>query len=272
MLDQRGDRVPVGLPGVGLRDGAPVQRDRGARRTPGRSGRRRGRSGGRRRGPCGSSSSPARRTARPRRPRASRISAEQPALPRQRSPAALAGHLGHRAAEVEVDVGDAVLGAEDLGRPCRRRPGRCRRAGPSGRSRARRRPACPGCARRARPARGGDHLADVEPGALLGAQPAVGRVGDARHRREHHGGLDAQRPEGQRRWAGRTWPHCRGRGGDAETVSSVRRPSSAPLPFLSAFFAVGLRGLRDVAGPGDRVEVLGRAEADRRQLALSGAR
>ena len=30
--------------------------------------------------------------------------AEQAALPRQRSAAALAGHLGHRAAEVEVDV------------------------------------------------------------------------------------------------------------------------------------------------------------------------
>ena len=47
---------------------------------------------------------------------ASRISAEQPALPRQRPAAALAGHLGHRAAEVEVDVGDAVLRAEDLRR------------------------------------------------------------------------------------------------------------------------------------------------------------
>ena len=45
----------------------------------------------------------------------SRISAEQPALPRQRPAAALAGHLGHRAAEVEVDVAHAVLGAQDLG-------------------------------------------------------------------------------------------------------------------------------------------------------------
>ena len=41
--------------------------------------------------------------------------AEQAALPRQRAAAALAGHLGDRAAEVEVDVGDAVLGAQDLG-------------------------------------------------------------------------------------------------------------------------------------------------------------
>ena len=36
--------------------------------------------------------------------------AEQLALPRQRRAAALAGHLGHRAAEVEVDVVGQVLG------------------------------------------------------------------------------------------------------------------------------------------------------------------
>ena len=41
--------------------------------------------------------------------------AEQPTLPGQRAAAALAGHLGDRAAEVQVDVRDAVLGAEDLG-------------------------------------------------------------------------------------------------------------------------------------------------------------
>ena len=33
----------------------------------------------------------------------------------------------------------------------------------------------------------GDHLADVEPGAELAAQPPERRVGDARHRREHDG-------------------------------------------------------------------------------------
>ena len=38
--------------------------------------------------------------------------AEQPELPRQRRAAALAGHLGHGAAEVEVDVVGAVLGDE----------------------------------------------------------------------------------------------------------------------------------------------------------------
>jgi hypothetical protein len=42
--------------------------------------------------------------------------AEQGALPGQRRAASLAGHLGYGAAEVEVDVGHAVLGAQDLGR------------------------------------------------------------------------------------------------------------------------------------------------------------
>ena len=128
----------------------------------------------------------------------SRISAEQPALPRQRAAAALAGHLGDRAAEVEVDVRDAVLRAEDLGGLAD-----VDRVGAVELDRADRlqlvedehvlgvlvaldQPAA------------GDHLADVEAGALLGAQPAVGGVGDAGHRREHHGGVDVQRPEGQR--------------------------------------------------------------------------
>ena len=58
--------------------------------------------------------------------------AEQPALPGQRAAAALAGHLGHRAAEVQVDVRDAVLVAQDLGGLADVRPGRRRRAAPSG--------------------------------------------------------------------------------------------------------------------------------------------
>ena len=41
--------------------------------------------------------------------------AEQVGLPRQRRAAALAGDLGHRAAEVEVDVVGAVLGDQDAG-------------------------------------------------------------------------------------------------------------------------------------------------------------
>ena len=68
VLDEAGDRVPVGGAGVALDRRTPVQRDRRAPRTPGRSGRRRGRSGGPRRCPCGSSSSPARRSARRPRP------------------------------------------------------------------------------------------------------------------------------------------------------------------------------------------------------------
>ena len=54
--------------------------------------------------------------------------AEQVALPRQRRAAALAGDLGDRAAEVEVDVVGAVLGDEHAHGP-RRSPGRRRRAG-----------------------------------------------------------------------------------------------------------------------------------------------
>lgn len=34
---------------------------------------------------------------------------------------------------------------------------------------------------------GGDHLADVQAGALLAAELAIGGVGHARHRREHDG-------------------------------------------------------------------------------------
>jgi len=44
----------------------------------------------------------------------------------------------------------------------------------------------------------GDHLADVQPGALLRAQPPVRRVGDPRHRREHHRRINLERPDPQR--------------------------------------------------------------------------
>ena len=109
------DRVPVGPAGVGLRDGPAVQRDRRAAGLLGDpagvevgqvvlvdalAGLHRHRHVVRRRGGDRRLEDPA----------------EQTALPRQRSPAALAGHLGDRAAEVEVDVLDAVLGAQDLGR------------------------------------------------------------------------------------------------------------------------------------------------------------
>ena len=46
---------------------------------------------------------------------ASRISPSSRRFHGSAAAAALAGHLGHRAAEVEVDVRDAVLRAQDLG-------------------------------------------------------------------------------------------------------------------------------------------------------------
>jgi hypothetical protein len=126
-----------------------------------------------------------------------RISASSPRF-RQRAAASLAGHLGHGAAEVQVDVADAVLGAEDLG-------GLADVAGigaveldrPDGLEVVEDQHLHRGLVALDQPARG-DHLADVQAGPLLGAEPSVRRVGDARHRREDDGSVDAQRPEGQR--------------------------------------------------------------------------
>jgi hypothetical protein len=137
--------------------------------------------------------------------------AEEVALPGQGRSPALAGHLGHRAAEVEVDVVGAVLGGDDP----RREPG------------GRRVDAVELDAARVLVAvvleqphglRGalddgprGDHLVDVEArgparttgrvarGPVTAAQPPEGEVGDARHRREHHGRLDDVPPDVQRR-------------------------------------------------------------------------
>jgi hypothetical protein len=121
--------------------------------------------------------------------------AQQTALPRQGAAAALAGHLGDRAAEVEVDVPHAVLGAEDL---CRLADVDRVRAVELHRAHRLELVEDQHPERDRVPlddAAAGDHLADVEPGTLLGAQPAVRRVGDARHRREHHRGGDMQRPQ-----------------------------------------------------------------------------
>ncbi len=185
MVDQGADRLPVGRAGVRLRHGAAVQGDRGTAgllRDPAGveigevgvveslAGLHRHRDVVRRRGGHGLLED----------------LAEQVALPGQRPAAALAGHLGHRAAEVEVDVGDAVLTAQDLGGLADvDRVGAVELHRPDGlelvedQHLQRRVVALDQAARR-------DHLAHVEAGALLGAQPPVGRVGDAGHRREHH--------------------------------------------------------------------------------------
>ncbi len=116
---------------------------------------------------------------------------EKVALPREGRAATLAGHLGHRAAEVEVDVVGAVLLHEDS----RGRPGRHRVDGVElHRARLlvgvvldqahRLGVALDQCAR-------GDHLRDVEAvAAELPAQPPEGSVGDARHRRQDDRGRD----------------------------------------------------------------------------------
>ena len=125
--------------------------------------------------------------------------AEQRTVHRQRRPAALAGDLGDRAAEVEVDVigplladqeADGVadgagLGAVELDRPDRLVVGE------------------PGHAQRLvvalGEAAGGDHLAHEQPARLeRAAQPAERRVGDARHGRQHHGWPHGERADPQR--------------------------------------------------------------------------
>ena len=132
--------------------------------------------------------------------------AEQVALPGQRRTAALAGHLGHRAPEVEVDVIGAVLGDEQA-----HRGGGGDRVDAIELGRAGRLPGVvldePHRLRvpfdeRAR----GHHFADVERGRATGsglaelpAQPTEGPVGDPRHRGEHDRRGDRQRTERQGR-------------------------------------------------------------------------
>ena len=127
----------------------------------------------------------------------SRISPSSLRFHGQRAAAALAGHLGDRAAEVEVDVRDAVLRAQDLGGLAD-----VDRVGAVELHRAHRLQLVEdqhvqGVLVPLDHAAAGDHLADVEAGSLLGAQPAVRRVGDPRHRREHHGRRHLQRAEGE---------------------------------------------------------------------------
>jgi hypothetical protein len=137
VLDQPGDGAPVGPAGVVLDRGAPVQGDCG---TPCLL-----------RDPAGlqvgevvvvDALAGLHRDRDPvwlgRLDRTGEDLAQQPALPGQRCAAALAGHLRDRAAEVQVDVVDAVVTGEDLDRLADIDRGRCRTAAPSASSPTRR--------------------------------------------------------------------------------------------------------------------------------------
>ena len=109
--------------------------------------------------------------------------------------ASLAGDLRDRAAEVHVDVVDAVLVDEEPHRLAERagvsavelhRPGGLGAVEAEHRQRA-------GVALHEGARR--DHLRDVEPRAELRAEPAEGGVGDAGHRGQHDGRVDRQRTD-----------------------------------------------------------------------------
>ena len=137
-------------------------------------------------------------TAPGRRHRRAHDVAQQAAVHRERRPAALAGDLAHRAAEVHVDVVDAALVDQEAHRLANvvrvdavELHDRVA-SEPSKRSMAQ--GACVALDQRA----GGDHLAHVEPGAEAAAHAAERRVGDPGHRRQHDRRADRERPDAQR--------------------------------------------------------------------------
>src|SRR5262245_27971441 len=196
---ERGDRRPVRSAGVVLLCRAGVERDRGRPLVLGDAARVDERAQAAvdadpqlHRDGCGAGAAD----------RGAHDVAEQGAAHGQRSPAALPRHLGHRATEIEVDVVGALLpgeepggladrprlGAVQLDRPHRLVVGEAGQAEGLG--------VALGKAARS------DHLADEQAaGFERPAQPPERRVGDARHRRQHHRrphpqGADAQRGPG----------------------------------------------------------------------------
>jgi hypothetical protein len=117
---------------------------------------------------------------------------EQPHAPGQRGPTALAGHLRHRAAEVEVDViGQIVL--HDQAHRGTDHPRVDAVELNAARTLVGREPDQPHRLRIAfdqRPR--GDHLADVQARTMLATQSSERDVGDACHRRQHDRRFDDQ--------------------------------------------------------------------------------
>ena len=207
-LDEVADGLPVGVPGIGLGDGASVQAHRSRPGVDGDAGgvevgdvvgvdADTGLDGdGDAVGVAGLDGSGDDR-------------GEPVELPGQDSPAALASDLRYRAAEVEIDMVDPVLLTQD-------------RRGLTDHSRV-----DPvelhgtdvltvsegehvvGLVVTMDQAARSDHLADVEPCSLLGTQLTESGIGDTGHRRQHHRGVHrngTSRRRGQGQGVGRHSP------------------------------------------------------------------
>jgi hypothetical protein len=117
--------------------------------------------------------------------------------PGQRGPAAATGHLGDRAAEVQVDVVDPVLGDQhrdglaDVVRVHAVQLKAARRLAGAELDHAH------GLGVTLDERTGGDHLADEQTAAEVTAESPERRVGDARHRGEHNRRPHGVRPDPQ---------------------------------------------------------------------------
>ncbi|MPM15579.1 hypothetical protein SDC9_61950 [bioreactor metagenome] len=225
--DELGHRVPVGVGGVGLGDRTPVQADRG---DPGVLG-----------DPTGVQEVPVvvvdadpglhrhRDTVAVGGPHGRPEDlAEQITLPGQHPAAALPGDLGHRAAEVEVDMVHPELGTEDL-----RRGSHHRRVDAVELHRpdllgGRERQHLQRLAVALDQAAGGDHLADVQAGALLGAQLPEGGIGHPGHRCEHDRGVDDHRVRPGRSRKGQRGGHAERGGRSGQEHRAIVRGVPTP--------------------------------------------
>ena len=251
VLLQGRDRVPVRLARVRLLRGPPVQRDR---RTPGLL-----------RDPAGVQvrlmimvdADPGlhghRHPVRRRRPdHRGQDQLQPPPLVRQRRSPTLAGHLGHRAAEVQVHVVDREVVDQDLGGPPhdhRVDPVQLHRPDPLPRIELQH---VLGLAVPLDDPAAGDHLADEQPRLrpgrhrpglrLLPTQLPVRRIRDPRHRRQDHRRIHLQPTQLQ---PARTRPLR-----TSPPPSSLPRPSNAmPQDRLTRSRSPATRSRRRAADP-----------------------